>query len=42
MESPAPQTTRRRPAFIEASNRLIVAGVKQDPAEKQLANLIHL
>lgn len=39
LESPAPQTTRRRPAFIEASSRVIVSGGKQASAENQLADL---
>lgn len=42
MESPALQTTKRLPAFIEASSRVIVSGVKQPPTEKYLAYLIQL
>ncbi len=42
MESQAPQTIRKLPAFIEASSRVIVSGVKQPPMEKYLAYQIQL
>lgn len=42
MESPGPQTTRRLAAFIEASSRVSVSGVKRPPMEKHLAYLIQL
>lgn len=42
MESLAPHISRRLAAFIEASSRLIVSGIKQPPMEKYLAYLIQL
>jgi hypothetical protein len=42
MESPALHITGRLAAFIEASSRVIVSGVKQTPTEKYLTYLIQL